>query len=119
MILFSSVQVKYDELYTLFSSNIMSYDEYAEMITLRDLYTEILMLKRKAHFDFDEELKTGIRLLQEKILNRKAGLQSPLSGSGIIPGCVMLLYNICWMKQTLHSHYYSRQYKTGGSIKIL
>ncbi|HQW43664.1 MAG: hypothetical protein IPP02_07770 [Chitinophagaceae bacterium] len=77
MILFSSVQVKYDELYTLFSSNIMSYDEYAEMITLRDLYTEILMLKRKAHFDFDEELKTGIRLLQEKILNRKAGLQSP------------------------------------------
>ncbi len=76
MILFSSVQVKYDELHTLFRSNIMTYDEYAEMITLRDLYAEILMLKRKAHFDFDEELKKGISLLQEKIDIRKSGLQS-------------------------------------------
>jgi hypothetical protein len=76
LILFSSVQVKYDDLYTLFRSNIMSYDEYAEMITLRDLYTEILMLKRKAHFDFDDELKNGIGLLQEKIEKRKSGLKS-------------------------------------------
>ncbi len=76
MILFSSVQVKYDDLHTLFRSNIMSYDEYAEMITLRDLYTEILMLKRKAHFDFDDDLKQGISLLKEQIEKRKSGLES-------------------------------------------
>jgi hypothetical protein len=76
MVLFSSVQVKYDDLHALFSSNIMSYDEYAEMITLRDIYTEILLLKRKAHFDFDEELKKGIGLLREKIEKRKSGLKS-------------------------------------------
>jgi hypothetical protein len=76
MILFSSVRVKYDDLHALFSSNIMSYDEYAEMITLRDLYTEILMLKRKAHFDFDEKLKKEIGLLREKIEKRKSGLKS-------------------------------------------
>ena len=76
MILFSSVQVKYDDLHTLFRSNIMTYDEYAEMITLRDLYAEVLMLKRKAHFDFDEELKNEINQLLQKIDRRKQGLQS-------------------------------------------
>ena len=76
MILFSSVQVKYDDLHTLFRSNIMSYDEYSEMITLRDLYAEILMLRRKAHFDFDEEFKSEITRLREKVEKRKSGLQS-------------------------------------------
>jgi|CXWL01.1.fsa_nt_gi hypothetical protein len=76
MILFSSGQVKYDDLHTLFRSNIMTYDEYAEMITLRDLYAEILMLRRKAHFDFDDELKNTISLLLQKIDNKKQGLQS-------------------------------------------
>ena len=76
MILFSSVQVKYDDLHTLFRSNIMSYDEYSEMITLRDIYAEILMLRRKAHFDFDDELKNEISKLHEKVDKRKSGLQS-------------------------------------------
>lgn len=76
MILFSSVQVKYDELHTLFRSNIMSYDEYAEMITFRDLYTEILMLRRKAHFDFDDDLKNDIIHLSDKVNKRKMGLES-------------------------------------------
>jgi hypothetical protein len=76
LILFSSVQVKYDDLHALFNSNIMSYNEYAEMITLRDLYTEILMLKRKAHFDFDDEFKKGIGLLKEKIEKSTSGLKS-------------------------------------------
>lgn len=76
MILFSSVQVKYDDLHTLFRSNIMSYDEYSEMITLRDLYAEILMLRRKAHFDFDDELKNEISKLHEKVDERKSGLKS-------------------------------------------
>ena len=76
MVLFSSAQVKYDDLHTLFRSNIMTYDEYAEMITLRDLYTGVLMLKRKAHFDFDEELKNEIGQLLQKVNQRKQGLQS-------------------------------------------
>lgn len=76
MILFSSVQIKYDDLHTLFSSNIMTYDEYTEMITLRDLYTEVLMLKRKAHFDFDDELKNEIDDLLKKVKQRKQGLSS-------------------------------------------
>ncbi len=76
MILFSSVQVKYDDLHTLFMSNIMTYDEYAEMISLRDLYAEVLMLKRKAHFDFDDALKNEISQLLQKISTKKQGLQS-------------------------------------------
>ncbi|MBC7874091.1 MAG: hypothetical protein H7Y01_08850 [Ferruginibacter sp.] len=76
MILFSSARVRYDDLHTLFRSNIMTYDEYAEMISLRDLYTEILMLKRKAHFDFDDDLKIEISQLLQKLDLRKQGLQS-------------------------------------------
>jgi len=76
MVLFSSVQVKYDDLHTLFRSNIMTYDEYADMITLRDMYAEILMLKRKAHFDFDEVLKNEIQELLQTVKNQKKGLHS-------------------------------------------
>lgn len=76
MILLSSVQVRYDNLHTLFSSNIMTYNEYAEMITLRDLYTEVIMLKRKAHFDFDEILTNEINSLLKKFKVRQPGLQS-------------------------------------------
>ena len=77
MILFSSLQVKYDELHAQFNSNIMTYEDYAEMITLRDLYTAIIMLKRKAHFDFDEDLKNEIDELRSQLKNRKPGFQSP------------------------------------------
>lgn len=76
MILFSSPGLKYDDLHQLFSGNIMTYDEYAEMITLRDLYAEVLMLKRKAHFDFDDEIRREINHLLEKVSKRKQGLQS-------------------------------------------
>ena len=76
MILFSSAGVHYDDLHDLFRSNIMTYDDYAEMITLRDLYAEVLMLKRKAHFDFDDELKKEIGLLLEKVHRRKQGMNS-------------------------------------------
>ncbi|MDZ4810030.1 MAG: hypothetical protein SGI96_17455 [Bacteroidota bacterium] len=76
MVLFSNVQVKYDDLHKLFKSNIMTYDEYADMITLRDMYAEILMLKRKAHFDFDEVLKNEIQELLRTVKNKKQGLNS-------------------------------------------
>lgn len=76
MILFSSAGVRYDDLHNLFRSNVMTYDEYAEMITLRDLYAEVLMLKRKAHFDFDEEVKKEISAVLKKVHSRKQGLNS-------------------------------------------
>ncbi len=76
MILFGNARISYDDLHTSFSSNIMTYDAYAEMITLRDVYTEALLLKRKAHFDFDDKLETEIRQLYKKIENKKEGLLS-------------------------------------------
>ena len=60
MILFSSLHTSYDELHSLFRNNLITYTEYAEMITLRDIYTETLLLKRKAHYDIDDELKSRI-----------------------------------------------------------
>jgi hypothetical protein len=60
MILFSSLHTRYDELHSIFKSNFITYAQYAEMITLRDVYTEILLLKRKAHYDMGDELKDKI-----------------------------------------------------------
>jgi hypothetical protein len=65
MVLFSSSQSRYDDLHSLFKGNIITYNEYSEMIVLRDIYTETLLLKRKAHFDIDENLKNRIRGLLE------------------------------------------------------
>ena len=67
MILFSSLHTSYDDLHSVFKGNIITYTEYAEMITLRDIYTEVLLLKRKAHFDLDDELKQRISLLLERV----------------------------------------------------
>lgn len=67
MILFSNLHTSYDELHSVFRNNLITYTEYAEMITLRDVYTETLLLKRKAHYDIDEELKERIGYLMEKI----------------------------------------------------
>jgi hypothetical protein len=67
MILFSSFQTSYDELHSVFKSNLITYTEYAEMITLRDTYTEILLLKRKSHFDLDDALRGKVRELLEKV----------------------------------------------------
>ncbi|HUR64985.1 MAG TPA: hypothetical protein VMZ03_01440 [Chitinophagaceae bacterium] len=60
MVLFSSLHSKYDELHSIFKSNFITYTQYAEMITLRDVYTEILLLKRRAHYDMGEELKKKV-----------------------------------------------------------
>ncbi len=63
MILFSGNQTRYDELHSIFKDNIITYNEYSDMITLRDIYTETLLLKRKAHFDFEENIKTRVNSL--------------------------------------------------------
>lgn len=67
MLLFSSLHTSFDELHSLFQDNIITYTEYAEMITLRDIYTETLLLKRKVHYDIDDELRERIFLLLEKV----------------------------------------------------
>jgi|GEM_PF-490682 len=69
MVLYSSPHTKYDELHSVFSNNLIPYDEYAEMITLRDIYTETLLLKRKAHYDIDDELKKKITRLLRRVNN--------------------------------------------------
>lgn len=75
MILFSSSHTKYDELHSIFKRNAISYSEYSDMITLRDIYAETLLLKRKAHFDIDETLKIKITtLLKEVEKHQKAAM---------------------------------------------
>lgn len=66
MILFSNTHTRYDELHSLFKKNTISYPEYAGLITLRDIYTETILLKRIAHYDIDSLLKEKIaELLQQ------------------------------------------------------
>ncbi len=77
MILFSNVHTSYDELHSIFKEHIISYDEYAEMITLRDIYAETLLLKRKAHFDLDEDHKAAISVLLHRINKTKAPVHNP------------------------------------------
>ena len=67
MVLFSSLHTSYDELFSIFREKVISYETYAEMITLRDIYTETLLLKRKSHYDLDESLREKIHFLLEKI----------------------------------------------------
>lgn len=67
LVLFSSIHFSYDELHTVFKKNIISYNEYADMITLRDIYTEALLLKRKAHFDIDDSLLGKIKSLLDSV----------------------------------------------------
>lgn len=76
MVLFSNLYTSYDELHSIFKGNIITYAEYAEMITLRDIYTETLLLKRKAHYDLDDSLKKRIIVLLQQIDQREAVITS-------------------------------------------
>ena len=67
MILFSGNQTREEELHAIFKGNIISYDEYSEMMNLRDIYTEVLLLKRKAHYDIDDVLKERIETLIQRV----------------------------------------------------
>lgn len=67
MILISSTHISYDELYSLFIQSSMAYSDYADMITLRDIYAETVLLKRRSHFDIDERLKEKITLMLHKV----------------------------------------------------
>ncbi|MBI5372744.1 MAG: hypothetical protein HZA79_12045 [Sphingobacteriales bacterium] len=67
MIIFSHTHSGYDELLSLFKKNAITYSEYAELITLRDVYTETLLLKRKTHLGQDDLLRERISSLMEKV----------------------------------------------------
>jgi hypothetical protein len=77
MILFSSVHTRYDELHSLFKANAISYLEYADLISLRDIYAETLLVKRKTHFDIDAPLKTKITSLLEQVEKYTSPANSP------------------------------------------
>ncbi len=67
MILSGSSEMQYEDLHAVFKGRTITYNEYAEMITLRDIYTEVLLLKRKSHFDIDDDLKQRITFLLEVV----------------------------------------------------
>jgi len=69
MILSGSSETQFEDLHSVFKGRTLTYNEYAEMITLRDIYTEVLLLKRKSHFDIDDDLKERIIFLLE-IVNK-------------------------------------------------
>ncbi len=64
MILSGSSETQYEKLHSIFRGRSITYSDYAEMITLRDIYTELLLLKRKAHFDIDDVLRDRLIHLQ-------------------------------------------------------
>lgn len=76
MILSGSSETQYEELHSIFKGRAITYNEYAEMITLRDIYTEVLLLKRKSHFDIDDDLKERIIFLLEVV--NKTNIKNPV-----------------------------------------
>lgn len=60
ILLFSNLQTRYDDMHHIFQKRLISYEEYSILMTLRDMYSETLLLKRSAHFDFDEGMKKRI-----------------------------------------------------------
>lgn len=69
MILFSSSHISYDELHTIFNQNALTYPEYTDMVTLRDLYAEIVLIKRKVHYDIDDTQAKTIKQLLKQVDN--------------------------------------------------
>lgn len=74
MVIFSPSLSDQDELLDIFKQNVITYTEYAELITLRDIYTETLLLKKKTHFGQDSHLLDTIHTLLERV-NRTGTVQ--------------------------------------------
>ena len=70
MVIVSPAHAGQDELLQVFKQNVITYTEYAELITLRDIYTEVLLLKKKNHFGQDLYLLENIRLLLNRVNQR-------------------------------------------------
>ncbi len=67
MLLISGSHTSYGELLKLFSENAITYEDYAALITLRDIYAEIILIKRNAHFEISESDQQKIIALLEKV----------------------------------------------------
>lgn len=67
MVIVSPAHAGQDELLQIFKQNVITYTEYAELITLRDIYTEILLLKKKTHFGQDTHLLGNIQALLARV----------------------------------------------------
>lgn len=67
MVIFSPSHADQDELLEIFKQNVITYKEYAELITLRDIYTETLLLKKKTHFGQDKQLLETIHTLLDRV----------------------------------------------------
>lgn len=76
IVLFSNLHTRYDDMHSIFQKRSITYEEYASLMTLRDMYTETLLLKRSAHFDFDEAMRKNIQqmlLLINQVEENKYG----------------------------------------------
>lgn len=67
MVIVSPAHSGQDELLEVFKQNVITYTEYAELITLRDIYTEVLLLKKKTHFGQDTHLLENIQTLLGRV----------------------------------------------------
>ncbi|MBE2231178.1 MAG: hypothetical protein IAE96_11075 [Chitinophagaceae bacterium] len=67
MIIFSHPEHGYEEILSVFKNNVITYQGYSELITLRDIYTESLFLRKKAHYEMDEAVRDRVRLLLDKV----------------------------------------------------
>lgn len=77
MILFSSTDTRYEELYRLLKSDVAGQSDFTELILLRDIYAETILLKRKTHFDLDSSLKEKLTGLLKRVENCRGAANSP------------------------------------------
>ncbi len=119
MILFSGNQTGDEELHSIFRAHIISYSEFTELMNLRDIYTEVLLLKRKAHYDIDETLKSRLNSLLARVKEsensypansfwlrhyQRMNKATLLYLLGDMPGSLVLL-NKVWEDWKLHPDY--------------
>ncbi len=67
MVILSPPHSDHDELLAIFKQHVITYAEYTELITLRDIYTETLLLKKKTHFGQDRDLLKTIHSLLDRV----------------------------------------------------
>lgn len=75
MVIMSHTHSGYDEMLAMFKKNVISYSGYASLITLRDIYMETLLLRKKSHLSQDESLKERMRILLERVEQADTGTQ--------------------------------------------
>jgi hypothetical protein len=67
MILMSGLHIRHEEMLSIFKNNFIAYSEVVDVVTLRDIYAETILIKRKAHFDIDIEVLAKVRRLLKQV----------------------------------------------------